>query len=88
MLTLNNIIILRNVDLKRFFDVEEFWIQRNAFFDIVKERTADIFFDTPVRFINSPYNLKIIFIYNVTSRFPPICTVSMYSIINHIDIHR
>lgn len=46
MLTLNNIIILRNVDLKRFFDVEEFWIQRNAFFDIVKERTADIFFDT------------------------------------------
>lgn len=46
MLTINNVIILRNSDLKRFFDIEEFWIQRQEFIDTVKSRTIDLFFDS------------------------------------------
>lgn len=46
MLTINNVIILRNSDLKRFFNIEEFWIQRYEFVDTVKRRTIDLFFDT------------------------------------------
>lgn len=46
MLTLEKIIILRISDLKRFFNIEEFWHQKELFFDVVNRRGCDLFFDS------------------------------------------
>lgn len=46
MLTLEKIIVLRVSDLKRFFNVEDFWNQKEAFFEIVNHRGINIFFDS------------------------------------------